>query len=330
MPVRVGLISVAHVHAPGFLHAFREHPEVEIAGVWDHDSARQKHFCEKRHAPGFESLDQLLDSCDAVVVSSENNLHLEHCAAAAARGKSILCEKPVVASRADAEKMRQAIPPGVRFTTAFPCRFAPSFLRFKERFQNGEIGAVKGICATNRGSNPFGWFVVPEFSGGGAIIDHTVHVADLLWLLLGREPSCVQATVGFNQFEADVEDTAILTLDYDDGLFGTLDASWSRPKSYRTWGDVTITLVGEEGVMELDLFAQQLQVYSSGETTHTVHDFGADINQALVNAFVQSILDDGPSPVSLEDGLRASEVAFKAYERCHPSVPARTLAGRPS
>jgi len=40
----------------------------------------------------------------------------------------------------------------------------------------GQIGKVLAIRGTNRGRCPFDWFVQLPLSGGGAVIDHTVHV----------------------------------------------------------------------------------------------------------------------------------------------------------
>ena len=42
---------------------------------------------------------------------------------------------------------------------------------------SGEVIAIK---ATNRGMCPWGWFVDIGLSGGGAVMDHTVHVLDLM------------------------------------------------------------------------------------------------------------------------------------------------------
>ena len=40
MKLRVGLVSVAHVHTPSYAHQFSVNPRTEISGVWDDDAAR--------------------------------------------------------------------------------------------------------------------------------------------------------------------------------------------------------------------------------------------------------------------------------------------------
>src|SRR5207253_2134250 len=108
----------------------------------------------------------------------------------------------------DAQKMAE-IAKRVKVMTAFPCRYAPSFTRLQERVKAGDIGPIKAICATNRGRCPFDWFVQENLSGGGAMIDHTVHVTDLLRALLGEEPTRVQAQTGSNMYGQSWDDTAM-------------------------------------------------------------------------------------------------------------------------
>ena len=192
MSVRVGILTAAHVHTGSYVHCLKANPDSELVGLWDDDLERGKPYAERNGISFFEDLDALLAKVDAVVVTSENLRHGELVLKAAAKGKHILCEKPLAASEEEAEKISQAIKAsGVKLSTAFPCRYSPAFMRLADRVRAGEIGAIKAICATNRGTCPGGWFIEPTKSGGGAMIDHVVHVTDLLRVLLGEEPSRV-------------------------------------------------------------------------------------------------------------------------------------------
>lgn len=320
MPLRVGFVTAAHVHTYGLLHGFRHNQQVEVVGLSDHDATRGDEFCKATSLKSFPTLEALLDHVDAVVICSENKLHAEQIAQAASKGKHIFCEKPLVTSDEEAKLVSDALKgTKVKIMTALPVRYAPVFARLRERIAGGEIGAIKAICTTNHGMNPGGWFNDPDLAGGGALMDHSVHVADLLYLLLKETPSKVEAQIGYNMENMVVDDCAMLTLDYPSGIFVTIDASWSRPKSFKTWGDVTLNVVGEKGVIEVDVFAQQIQVYSAGETTHRVADYGSDMGQLLVDDFVDCVLNDKPSPIPLEDGLASSRVVIEAYK--HVNAP---------
>jgi predicted dehydrogenase len=105
----------------------------------------------------------------------------------------------------------------------------------------------------------------------------------------------------------------MLTLDYPSGIFVTIDASWSRPKHYKTWGDLMLTVVGEQGVIDVDMFAQDLQIYGAGEPSHTVAGFGSDVYGMMLGDFIRCASSAQSSPIPLEDGLRNARVVIKAY-----------------
>jgi predicted dehydrogenase len=322
MPLRVGLLTAAHLHVGGYAAACKAHPDVELIGMWDDDPERANSFLEGRGIAFVPSLDDLLSKVDAVVITSENMRHAELAIKTADAGKHILCEKPLAASEEHGQQILEATTrAGVKLMTAFPCRFSPAFQNLKRRVAAGDIGRIRAICATNRGRCPFGWFVQPELSGGGSLIDHVVHVTDLLRDLLAEEPVRVQAQVGNNVYGKEWEDTAMLTIEFGSGIFATLDSSWSRPESYHTWGDVTMNVVGDDGVIELDMFGQSVQRYAAGSVTHSSHGFGTDLDAAMVDDFVRAILDDRPVAVSGVDGMQAARVALAGYKSVESGQP---------
>ncbi len=322
MPVRVGILSVAHMHVWSYLGCLKNHPDAELVGIWDDDVSRLDNFGASTGTQTFASLDELLGKVDAVVICSENVRHGELGLLAAKAGKHILCEKPLEVTLASGEALvKAARDAGVVLMTAFPCRFSPAYASLREQVKSGTIGPLRALCTTNRGTCPFDWFVEKEKSGGGAMIDHTVHVADLLKDLLGEEPIRVQAQIGNNMYGETWEDTAMVTLEYPSGIFATLDSSWSRPKSFRTWGDVTIIAVGEKGVIEMDMFGQDVQVYKNSTMRHSTAAFGSNADGAMVDAFIESVLAGRDAPVTGEDGLAAAKVALAAYRSVEMGQP---------
>jgi predicted dehydrogenase len=323
MSLRIGLVSTAHLHCASYAHHFAHHDRTSMVGVWDNDSERGQGFAQSRDLEFFPSLTDLLDACDAVAISSENNLHLEHIELCARAKKHILCEKPVVAKADEFDRVRAVLTEtGIKFMTAFPCRFSPAWQAMKARVLHGDLGQIKAINATNRGSCPGSWFTNPEMSGGGAMIDHVVHVADLLRDLLDEEPASVYAQTGNNMYSQDWEDTAMVTLEYPCGTFATIDSSWSRPPSYKTWGDVMIKIVGDKGVISLDMFGQGIDQYrNDAKVSHVSSGYGSDLDKAMVDAFVRSCIDGDPIPVTLEHGLAAVSVPLRAYQSLKSKTP---------
>jgi len=322
MPLRVGILTAAHVHTGSYVHCVKAHPDAVLVGLWDDDLIRGQAYAEKNDLSFFTDLDAMLEVVDAVVITSENLRHGELTAKSAAKGKHVLCEKPLAASKAEEDLLTRAVEEsGIKLMTAFPCRYSPAFLRLRDRYRAGEIGAIKAICATNRGSCPGGWFIEPEKSGGGAMIDHVVHVADILRVLLEEEPVRVHAQIGSNMYGKAWDDTAMLTIEFASGIFATLDSSWSRPTSYKTWGDVTMNVVGEKGVMELDMFGPAVDVYSNEGRSHSVAGYASDMDALMVNDFIRCVLDDKESPIGLLDGLQAARVAIRGYQSAQSGQP---------
>jgi predicted dehydrogenase len=246
------------------------------------------------------------------VVAGENLRHGEVIEACAGAGVHVLCEKPLAASWEEHDRIAALVTaqsPVV--ATAFPCPHSPVFQSLLAKVQAGEIGTVLALSGTNRGQCPMGWFVDRSLSGGGAMIDHTAHLADLFWRLLGEEPSAVWASVGDAMLGLDCEDTAHLLLRYRSGVFATIDSSWSRPRNYDTWGDVTLRVVGEDGVVEADLFGQGVRALTD---QWRLCETGSGLDGPMVEDFLEAVLGGKPPMATAEDGLRASRVALHGYQ----------------
>lgn len=313
MPIRVGLISAAHVHAPSFVASFIQNPTAEFVGIWDNERERAEALAQKFDTHSTTELDTLLNQVDAVAIASENMNHRDHIAAAIRAGKHILCEKPIAPNADHARQIAELIKDSpLTLATAFPCPFSPNFKDALARIEKGDLGKLLAANTTNQGKCPFGWFTDPSLSGGGAMIDHVVHVADLLRRIFQSNPTHVQAQTGNNHYSGEFDDTAMVTIDYQTGQFATIDSSWSRPANAATWGNVKLNLIGEKGVIELDLFAQGAVVTNQ----NGVHQAGSgsNLDAAMVNDFLEAIIKRRPPMSSIADGLAASQIAIKAYE----------------
>jgi UDP-N-acetylglucosamine 3-dehydrogenase len=324
--IKVGILSFAHMHATSYAEELKNTDDVELVGIWDVDTHRGKQMSEAYGAPYFPNISALLDlGLDGVIIASENINHKALVEASANAGvKVILCEKPLATTSDDAAAMvKFCDAAGTKLLTAFPCRHSPAFQSLRAQVAAGKIGDVLAIRGTNRGSNPGGWFVDKEQSGGGAIMDHTVHVADLIWLLLNKPAISVYAESGNGFYHQDWEDTGFLTIGYEGGIFATLDTSWSRPKSYPTWGDVTLQVIGTGGVLELDLLAQYLDHYDDRSGRVAWNYWGSSFDGGLIAEFVDLCCGKESNGIATgKDGLRAVEIVAAAYASTKTNQPA--------
>lgn len=315
--LKVGMISFAHSeHPDSYFSRLIEHPNVEVVGISEGDRQRVAKYIDTHKIPYFKSYEELLKTdCDAVVICSEYVHHAELVIAAANAKKHILCEKPLGLSVEEMKLMIDVCEQNnVKFMTAFPCRFSESVQDVKRLIDDGEIGEVLGIKGTNRGVNPGDWFIDPEKSGGGALMDHTVHVMDLMYWFTGSQVEEVYAVASTKFSDIPVEDTGLVNLKFTDGTLGVIDTSWSLHESYPRSFDLTFEITGTKGSISVDALAQSNDFYNR-ETKKTSWEFwGNNMDASLIDAFVEAVLFDLPVPITGHDGLNSTAVALATYE----------------
>ncbi|HVK02621.1 MAG TPA: Gfo/Idh/MocA family oxidoreductase [Armatimonadaceae bacterium] len=314
--LKIGLLSTAHMHAASYAAQVNAHPAAQLVGLWDDSPERLAKQAQAYQTAPFADADELVAASDAVVVCSENVHHRALTEKAAAAGKPVLCEKPLAINPDDARAMVETCrAAGVPLYTAFPCRFSPAFQQLRDVVGSGALGEILAVRGTNRGRCPGGWFVDTKLSGGGAVMDHTVHVTDLLRFLLGSEAKSVFCESDNNLIHGDFDDTGFVAINFESGVFATLDASWSRPKTFPTWGDVTLGVTGTKGTVELDMFGQESVLFSDTAGRVSYAGWGSNIDEGLVKAFVRAVTEGVADEIATgEDGLRAVEVVEAAYE----------------
>ncbi len=323
--MRVGILSFAHLHAEGYVQNLRAIPDVELLGFYDPDPERRRRFSEAFNLRAFEELEDLLAlGLDAAVVTSENARHRPLVEAAARAGAAVLVEKPIATTTEDARAMREAVhAAGVPFMTAFPMRFSPAVRTAREMVGEGALGPVRAIVGVNHSENPKrhrAWFADPELAGGGAVMDHTVHLADLYRWILGEEVAEVYAEVQ-NPFDPEgaVDTAGLLLLRTEGGVRASIDASWSRPPNYPRWGHLWMEIVGERGTLVLDAFAGHLHLWSPAG--YRWYGFHPDPAQGMMEAFIESVREGREPPVTWEDGFEAMRVALAAYRSAATGRP---------
>lgn len=316
--VKIAIISFEHMHACSYAHLLASMPGAQLVAAAESDPARLEQM--RGHFPRipawFCDFHEMLDKVetDAVIITSANASHEPIAVECARRGKHILCEKPLAARVDDGLRMISAAREhGVKLMTAFPVRFSPAIRQAKRHIQNGELGRIIGACTSNHGSMPGGWFIEKEKSGGGAVMDHTVHVADLLRYLLEDEVDEVYAEYGTRLHDIWIDDVGQLALRFRKGTFATLDTSWSRPRSYSIWGDVKLTIKGEKANIAVNCFPRTVNHYDNKTMHHQAASISENLDALMIEEFVRAISEDREPEVTGLDGLRALEVALAAY-----------------
>lgn len=318
-PLRVAVMSCAHTHAAGYAALLEAREDVALVvadpdGYGDVTAGRVVRTYD-------EAWDAFDGPLDAVVVTSANAHHEGLVAEAARRGVHVLCEKPLAMTAEAAERMvfacREA---GVVLMTAFPVHFSPAIGALREAVATGAIGEVVGLTGVNNGVLPAGrdWFTDVALAGGGSIVDHTVHVAQILDTMFG-EPETVRAVsnciLWADRAGEGAETGGLVTLTYASGVVATIDCSWSQPAVAPTWGGLRIQALGTGGQLEVDAFAQRVEGFGQW------HPYGADLDALLLDAFLGAVRSGRGVEPSGDVGLRTVRVVAAAQESVRTGQP---------
>jgi predicted dehydrogenase len=326
--LKIGILSFAHIHAEAYIQNLRAVPGVEMIGLADENQARGEKYSREFGAHLFRSYEDLLATHpDGVVICSENSKHRPLVEMAASAGVNVLCEKPLATRLEDAKAIVDACRnAGVLLMTAFPMRFSTPLIEVKARLDAGDLGQVFCFNSTNQGELPTKgrtWFADKQLAGGGALMDHTVHLVDIMRWYLGSEVSEVYARTNhiFHADEVEVETGALEMITFQNGVFASIDCSWSRPPYWPSWGGLTFEMVTDRGAVLVDAFSQNLTVFNHELQRPSWLYWGSDANQSMVNEFVSAIQENRQPLVTGMDGYRAVEVALAAYQSDQSGQP---------
>jgi predicted dehydrogenase len=318
--MKVGIMSFAHHHGEAYIQNLLAIPQIELLGVADDESSRGQRIAAENGTRYFPTYEGLIEAGpDGVIICSENNKHRPLVELAAAGGSNILCEKPIATTVEDAQAIVDACNrAGVLLMTAFPMRFSTPLVEVKNWIDAGELGEIYCFNATNQGALPKvhrEWFADKELAGGGALMDHTVHLLDIMRWYLESEVSEVYAQINhiFHADEVDVETGGLELITFENGTFASIDSSWSRPPYWPSWGGLAFEMITERGAVLVDAFRQNLTIYRQDWQRAGWTYWGSDANQAMVNEFIAAIQDNRQPFVSGYDGLKAVEVVEAAY-----------------
>lgn len=319
--LRVGVLSAAHGHAAGYLRHLGVQEDVDVLFCDPEapgDLDRGRPLAEATGVTWVGSPAELLAGSDAVIVCSQNTRHHDDVMTALARGCHVLCEKPMATTAADAVDMwRAARTAGRVLGIAHPVRQSPAYRQLQARVKAGTLGTVLSVLGTNNGMLPRdrAWFTQPEWSGGGALVDHLVHCTDLIDGLLGLAPVRVRAVSNriLEQVPpTDVETGAIVTIEYEEGVIATVDCSWSQPRTAPTWGGLTLDVIGTHGRLRIDPF--NLHVAGHAASGPQWWSYGSDMDAKMIDNFVRAVRGDTAVHADAVAGIRSVEIMAAALQ----------------
>ncbi|MHB8065605.1 MAG: Gfo/Idh/MocA family protein [Ruminiclostridium sp.] len=248
MKVRFGIIGLGGI-ASRFAKVLNNAEGVELNAVAARDKAKAEAFSDKFNAKkSYDSYLELINDSevDVVYIALTHNFHYEIVKECLNNGKGVLCEKPFVLNKKDAEELATLSKnKKVLLMEAMWTRFIPAFKKAKEWVHDGKIGNVKLVSASfcfNMPFDPENRLYDPKVAGG-SLYDAGVYPIEFTTGILGENPTQVNGIASFSK--TGVDDFAAMNMSFESGALATLScgitANTNRDaRVYGTTGNIIV------------------------------------------------------------------------------------------
>ncbi|MCL2772852.1 MAG: Gfo/Idh/MocA family oxidoreductase [Oscillospiraceae bacterium] len=219
------------------------------------------------------NIDEILanNEIDVIDICTPNIYHLDVILKALEAGKNIYCEKPLVISHEQANKVikkLESVKSKNICAVVFHNRFSPAILRAKQLIQEGRIGRIISFrCLYLHNSNidlnkNAGWKQDINIGGGGVLFDLGSHAIDLVRFLC-CDTSDITGIFGTSQiffpvrkgrngeeWHTNADEAFYITAKLNNGAVGTIEAS---KLATGTNSDLSIEIYSEKGALKYSL-----------------------------------------------------------------------------
>lgn len=331
--IHVGVIGCGRIAQVRHLPEYADNRNAVITGVYDLNQGRAQEIAGRYGAKAYKTYEELLENpeIDAVSVCVANDAHAEISIAALRAGKHVLCEKPMAVTLEQCEEMAE---------TAKKCkkhlmighnqRLAPSHARAKRLIDQGAIGEMLTFKTSFAHCGPETWtvdskkvwFFDKDKSAFGAMADLGIHKTDLIQFLTGQRITEVEAVITTLDKKDDtgslirVDDNAICIYRMENGIVGTMTASWT---CYGKEENATI-LYGTEGVMRIyddPDFSIIVEKRDGTRELYQVDQIQTNERQTksgVIDLWIDCLVNDREPEISGEEALNAMKAVFAALE----------------
>lgn len=339
----IGIVGLASFYGPAYADRAAATTGVDITGAVarrsDEDLSRlgrptRSDFEEAYGCQLFDSVDELADEVDALVVASRTTRRAEDAVTALEAGCPVLTAKPVGATVADARAVASAASSETPAVTTCPARFDDGLGELAARVHDGAVGevvAVRGAIRHDRVPEA-GIDVNAEHAPGeaGAVYAMGYYTADLLLWLADGTPEQLSGTLGnVNTSHSTHPDLGSATVVFDDGAQGTMDMTYCADCRERL-GNWEVEVVGTDGVMRTVHHGYEGLHWHAGDTDERrTEAFGRTQSPILdrqFDAFLRTVEDNTygrfvPDPKTVAEAIELCA----AWERAAQSDRSVTL-----
>ena len=276
--LRIGLIGIGfmgktHLWSVQNLPFFYKTNELgftaEVAAVCASTLQRAEAFAAEYGIPrAVATPEEILQdpSIDVVDICTPNPLHFEVAKAAILAGKSVLCEKPLTVTAAEAAELATlAAERDVVCGIVFNNRFLPSTLRAKQLIEEGRLGRILSFrceylhASASDPEKKAGWKQNKDICGAGTLYDLGAHAVDMMYHLCGKITKVkARSQIGFptrlgtdgKPWVTNADEAFYMICETEAGAIGSIEVSKLTVGSN---DDFNFAVYGEKGSIRFSL-----------------------------------------------------------------------------
>ncbi len=328
--------------------------DAEVVATCDIDGARAKSLGELCGA-SFVTSDPgcAIDAAEAVWICTPTSNHADLVHRVAAAGRALYLEKPLAPDLRAAEEISKAVQAaGIPNQVGLVLRSSPPVAALAELISQASLptGEDLGVpmAAVLRDDQFFPiqgmyqsrWRSQVSVSGGGTLIEHSIHDIDMLLWLFGKASSLTARKANHAGYPG-IEDVATVTLTHESGVISTLASVWhailTRPSTRRLeifTSDAMCVLKDEmAGPIRLQTSSGELEIGMPKEAVAVISRLAAPeplklslLAYAMADmAFLTALSTGAPPEPGIDVGLEAHRVVDAAYRSAAAGGAPRSL-----
>jgi predicted dehydrogenase len=331
----IGCGRIAYKHA----EAIKKNDKANLLYVCDIIEERAVDYKNKYEAKEyFIDYHEMLERSDLDVVNicTPSGMHAEMGIAAAKAGKHVIVEKPMALSLKDADDLIKACEEnGVKLAVCFQNRFNLPVQKLRKALEEGRFGKLTHGSAVVRWFRPQEYYDQAAWRGtramdGGCLMNQAIHNIDLLQWMMGPVESVFGYTAT-NLRKIEAEDIGVAVLKFKNGALGVIEASTTiYPENL----EESLAIFGEKGTVVLGGIAvNKIETWKFADSQEenedlkkhqqdvpNVYGFG---HNALIDDFIQAVLNDRNPYIDGREGRKALEVVLSIYQAANTRKESR-------
>ena len=253
----LGVVVVGYGYwGPNIVRNVMERPELELLALCEMDPLKTAKFTSRYPGvPTTSDFDEVLADprVHAVSIATPPRTHHKLVKQALEAGKHVLVEKPLATTVADAEELVDlADERGLVLMPGHTFLYSPPVNKIHELISNGSLGDIYFVTSARLN--------LGLYNPDGVVCDLAPHDLSILLYWLDQPVTTVTAS-GCTVFQDGVEETAFLTLGFDDGTTANVQVSWLAPRKVRQ-----MVVVGSKQMVQYDDTAadEPIRIYDRG------------------------------------------------------------------